>query len=68
MNLHHFNKQYEQVMHSGGPKDKVNRELADLMSQMEKAFKIPMMASPKWEKENRAVIALYRKISMSRSL
>lgn len=56
---------YETVLHSDAH-DKDIR-FAQLMSELEKAYNIPMMRSEAWEKENRSVIALYRKISLSRS-
>lgn len=43
-------------------------EFGKLMTEMEQAFKIPMLRNQEWEKENRSIIALYRKISKSRSL
>lgn len=42
--------------------------LAKLMSEMERVFKIPALRSAGWEQDNRAVIALYRKISLSRTM
>jgi len=39
--------------------------LSELMTKMEKEFKIPILKNEKWEKKT--IIALYRKISMSRS-
>lgn len=61
-----FNNEYEKVLHSVlSDKDK-DMQYAALMSEMEQAFNIPMLKNEAWEKENKAVIALYRKISMSR--
>jgi hypothetical protein len=66
MNLSQANQKYEDIIHSDLSNDRKNRRLADLMSEMEAAFKIPAAKNEAWEKENRAVIAMYRKISMSR--
>lgn len=38
------------------------------MSEMEQEFQIPSLRSTEWERENRAIITLYKKISMSRKL
>lgn len=64
MKLSEINKRYEEIMQS----DDQNkcRHLADLMTEMERHYKIPMLQNEEWEKENKAVIAMYRKISMSR--
>jgi hypothetical protein len=37
------------------------------MTDMEIHFRIPMVKTADWEKKNKAVVALYRKISMSRN-
>lgn len=60
-----YEKRYEAIMFdSDTNKDK---KLSDLMTEMEKEYQIPMIRKAEWEKENRKVIALYRKISMSRT-
>ena len=63
-----FNKRYEEIIHADLPNGEKNRRLAALMTEMEREFKIPVLRNEAWEKENKAVIALYRKISMSRTL
>lgn len=45
-----------------------SRRLASLMEEMERDYKIPSLRNEAWESQNQAVIALYRKISMSRNL
>lgn len=62
-----FNNEYEKVLYSGSSDEQKDMEYKSLMSEMEYEFKIPMLRDEQWEKENRAVIALYRKISKSRS-
>ena len=42
-------------------------ELTNLMDFMEHTFRIPMLKSPEYEKENPEVIDLYRKISLARN-
>lgn len=55
-------------MHSNQSKEEKDRAYAKLMTEMEKSFRIPALRDEEWEKENKAVIALYRKISMSREM
>lgn len=62
------NKRYEDILHSDLSSDKKDKLLAELMTELEGTYKIPMLRNEAWEKENRAVIALYRKVSLSRSL
>lgn len=45
-----------------------DRLLSDLMDFVKAEFNIPLMQNPEWEQQNKAVIAMYRKISMSRSI
>ena len=68
MTLGQFNTRYEAIIHSNLSRNRKAVKLADLMTELEAEFKIPMVRNEKWEQENRAVIALYRKISMSRDL
>ena len=68
MTLAQFNKRYGEIIHADLPNGEKNRRLAALMTEMEREFKIPVLRNEAWEKENKAVIALYRKISMSRTL
>lgn len=66
--LYECHKQYERIMQSDSSDSQKDRELAELMSYMEKKFSVPSLRNEEWEKKNRKVIALYRKISLSRSL
>lgn len=63
-----YNQIYENIMFSDQSRDEKDRQLARLMSELERQYKIPIIRDPEWEKQNRSVIALYRKISMSRAL
>ena len=67
MKLSEINRTYESIIHSNFSEDKKAIKLARLMTDMEGYFSIPMLQDEKWESENRKVIALYRKISRSRS-
>lgn len=67
MTLVEYNTRYETLIHSDLTPQQKDLKLANLMSEMEVAFNIPMIRKPEWEEENRAVIAMYRKISMSRT-
>jgi len=67
MKLSEYHRQYEQIMKMA-PGWERNRRLSELMTMMEKEYRIPLLRDPEWEKKNRAVIALYRKISMSRTM
>jgi hypothetical protein len=55
-----INREYESIMYSDLPTYQKDIRLAELMTEMEKEFNI--------EKENKAIIALYRKVSNSRGL
>jgi hypothetical protein len=65
--LAQINKEYEEITYSDLKEPIRSRRLADLMEEMEQEYKVPMIRSEAWEIQNKAVIALYRKISMSRS-
>ena len=67
MTLVEYNKRYETLMHSNLPNHEKDLMLSALMTELESAFNIPMQKTPEWEERNRKVIALYRKVSLSRS-
>ena len=64
--LSDIQEEYEQIMRSpaGAARD---RALSQLMDRMKEAYHIPLMQNPEWESQNRAVIAMYRKLSQSRT-
>lgn len=66
--LSEINKEYESIMHSDMNQELKDKKLSSLMDILEKKFNIPMIRDEEYEKRNRAVIALYRKIARSRSL
>ncbi|WP_102262855.1 hypothetical protein [Mesobacillus jeotgali] len=68
MTLTDFNKSYEEIIHSNISGNRKAIRLADLLTAMEHTFKIPMLRNDHWEQQNKAIISLYRKISISRNL
>lgn len=68
MKLSEINTMYEEILHSDLSEDLKTQKFAELMTIMERKYKIPFLRDPEWEKENKAVISLYRKISLSRKL
>lgn len=42
--------------------------LMELMTEMEREYHIPMIRTENWEIKNKPVIALYRKINLSKNL
>lgn len=57
-------ERYEEIMKMK-PGWERDRELAELMTELEQW--VPLFRDPEWEKKNRPLIALYRKISQSRT-
>jgi len=66
--LSQINQAYEEIILGNTREPFRSRKLADLMDEMEREYKVPAKRNEAWENKNRAVIALYRKISMSRDL
>ncbi|WP_040209694.1 hypothetical protein [Neobacillus jeddahensis] len=66
--LGEINQVYEEILHSSVNEPYKSTRLAALMTEMELTFNIPSLRNPSWEGKNRPVIALYRKISMSRTI
>lgn len=67
MNLKEFNDEYENIMNADITESERFKKLADLMAKMERHYNIPLR-NEQWEKKHRKVMALYRKMSMSRDL
>lgn len=67
MSLAEINEQYEQIMRSPASNAR-DLALSRLMDRMKEEYRIPLLQDVEWEAKNRAVIAMYRKISMSRNL
>jgi hypothetical protein len=68
MSLTELNKRYEELLKENVSEPIRSKKLADLMTEMEGIYKIPMLRNEAWERDNRKVIALYRKISRSRDI
>jgi hypothetical protein len=66
--LSQINQAYEEIIQGTVTELYRSRRLADLMDEMEREYKVPMIRNESWESQNKVVIAVYRKISMSRDL
>ncbi|HDR8412850.1 hypothetical protein M3568_18435 [Priestia flexa] len=66
--LSQINQEYEEIIHRVTKEPFKSRKLADLMDEMEWTYKVPILRNESWEGQNRSIIALYRKISLSREL
>lgn len=58
--------EYSNIIHSDLPDKELDKQLASLMTTMEREFQIPALQNPEWESQNKSVIAMYRKLSHSR--
>lgn len=67
-NLKEFDNCYESLIKSNKSNNEKSHHLSELMTEMEKEFEIPILKNQEWEEENKAVTALYRKMSISRDL
>lgn len=67
-NLKEFDNCYESLIKSNKSNNEKSHQLSELMTEMEKEFEIPILKNQEWEEENKAVTALYRKMSISRDL
>lgn len=66
--LTQINREYETILQGEASEPAKSQQLAALMSEMEREHHVPAIRNAAWERQNPATIALYRKISMSRSL
>jgi hypothetical protein len=66
--LAQINRDYEVIMHGQIQEPLKSRMLAGLMDELESTYTIPCLRNGKWESRNKPVIALYRKINLSRDL
>ena len=64
--LSDIEREYEEIMHSELSDYDKDRKLAALMTEMEMEFSIPLLQDTGFEQNNKAIIAMYRKLSMSR--
>ncbi|WCK52625.1 hypothetical protein PP175_14410 [Aneurinibacillus sp. Ricciae_BoGa-3] len=61
-------KAYEDTMYAHMAQRERDIKLSSLMTKMEAEFKIPLFYNNKFEENNKIVMVLYRKLSMSRKL
>lgn len=66
--LFEINKEYENIHFSQLTEHQKTTKYSQLMTEMEQMYKIPILKDKSWEKENRPIIAMYRKISLSRKI
>lgn len=66
--LKEINADYEKVLQSDLSSEEKTKKYVELMNELERAYKIPVLKDQAYERENKKVVALYRKISMSREL
>ena len=66
--LKEINADYEKVLRSNLSSREKTKKYVELMNELERTYKIPALKDEAYERENKKVIALYRKISMSREL
>lgn len=62
-----YHKRYEQILETIPAGEGQDIALSELLTELERVYKIPYTRNEAWEAENRKTIALYRKISMSRT-
>ncbi|MEK4031363.1 hypothetical protein MKZ02_23085 [Pseudobacillus sp. FSL P4-0506] len=68
MTLEEYNQRYETIIQGNFSDEQKDEMLASLMTEMEQAFDIPILRDEAWEAANKDVVALYRKVTMSRKL
>lgn len=64
--LKEINADYENVLHSNLSSQEKTTKYVELMNELERTYKVPALKDETYERDNKKVIALYRKISMSR--
>jgi len=64
--LKEINADYENVLHGNLSSQEKTTKYVELMNELERTYKVPAIKDEAYERENKKVIALYRKISMSR--
>ena len=67
MTLNDYHQRYKTILNLPIGIIEKDKMLSSLMSDLERAYRIPMIKNEGWEKENEDVHALYFKVSMSRS-
>lgn len=67
MMLKYYSKRYDVIMQGNYPANRKKLMLANLVSEMETTYNMPMQSNPEWEHENKEVSSLYRQISASKN-
>lgn len=57
---------YEQIIHADQPRRGIL--LAELINEMVKQFKIPPVVNEAWTREHPEIAAMYRKLTITRTL
>lgn len=68
MMLKYYFKRYEVITQGEYPANRKKIMVANLLSEMETTFDIPLQISSQWEQENEEVVALYRQVSADKNL
>ncbi|MED1603254.1 hypothetical protein [Alkalihalophilus marmarensis] len=68
MKLSTIHNKYEEILHSEEEDDIKSLLFGKLMTDMEMFYHIPIFSDEGWEKKNKTVLALFRKISSTRNL
>ncbi len=63
-----LDKQYKTIVHADISRDEKDQAYANLITYMEAHYDIPMLQRTELVSENREIIALYQKISTSRTM
>ncbi|TSB48559.1 hypothetical protein [Alkalicoccobacillus porphyridii] len=62
MNVEEMNLRYEEIIHSNRPEEIKQNQLEILLVYMEGVYSIPRRKNEEWERNNREVAQLYKKI------
>lgn len=63
-----YTNRLKEILESNAPQSIKDRRLANLMTDLEQAYGIPILRDQEFEKENPFVMQLYRTISEARSI
>ncbi len=65
IDLNSINNQYKAIVHSDISRDEKDKAYVNLITYMEAHYDIPMLQKAEFEVDNKAIIAMYRKLSTS---
>jgi hypothetical protein len=68
MSIELYEQCYENIIHSDLTDRQNDLKLAELMTDMESTFSIPMIKDESWNEGHEAVVELFNRISNSRKL